>query len=53
MRKKVPVDGLISYVVSSKMIATLPLVFVYLKSQYVNYSKNPKDIVWDNREREM
>ena len=53
MREKVSVDGLILCVVSSKVIAILPLLFVYVKSQYVNYSKNPKDTVWDNQEREM
>ena len=51
--KKVSVDELILCVVSSKVTAIRPLVFVYLKSKYVNYSKNPKDIVWDNQEREM
>ena len=51
--KKVSVDELILCLVSSKVAAIGPLVFVYLKSQYVNYSKNPKDVVWDNQEREM
>ena len=45
MREKVSVDGLILCVVSSKVIAVCPLALVYLKSQYVNYSKNPKDTV--------
>ena len=49
--KKVSVDWLLSFVVSSKVTAIHPLVFVYLKSQYVNYSKNPKDFVWDNHTR--
>ena len=34
--------------VSSKVIAIHPLVFVYQKSQYVNYSKNPEK---NNQER--
>ena len=33
--KQVSVDGLISCLVSFKVITILPLVFVYLKSQYV------------------
>ena len=36
-----------------KVIAIRLWVFVYLKSQYANYSKNPQDAVWDNQEREM
>ena len=51
MGKKVSADGLIC-VVSSKVIAIRPMVFVYLKSQYVNYSKDPKDTVWDNQKKE-
>ena len=50
--EKVSVDGLISCAVSSKLTAIHQLVFVYMKTQYVNYSKNPKDTVWDNHERE-
>ena len=53
MGEKVSVDVLILCVVSSKAMAIRPFVFVYLKSQYVNYSKNPKDTIWDNQEREM
>ena len=53
MREKVSLDGLILCVVSSMVIAIRPLVFVYLKSQYANYSKNPKDTVWKNQKREM
>ena len=45
MGEKVSVDGLILCVVSSKVIVIRPLVFVYLKSQDVNYSKNPQDTV--------
>ena len=51
-RKKVPVYGLLSNVVFSKVTAIHALVFVFLKSQYVNYSKNAKDTVWDIQERE-
>ena len=36
-----------------KMTAIWPLDFVYLKSQYINYSKNPQDTVWGNQGREM
>ena len=53
MGEKVSVDGLILCVVSSKVIVIHSLVFVYLKYQYVNYSKNSKDTIWDNQEREM
>ena len=53
MGEKVSVDELILCVVYYKLIAIRPLVFVYLKSQYVNYSKNPKDSVWDNQKREI
>ena len=53
MGEKISLDGLILCVVSSKVIAICALVFVYLKSHYVNYSKNPKDTVWDNQERKM
>ena len=53
MGEKVSVDGLILCVVYYKLIAIRPLVFVYLKSQYVNYSKNPKDSVWDNQKRDI
>ena len=49
MGEKVSVDGLILRVVSSKVIAICLLVFVYLKSQYINYSKNPKDTIWSNQ----
>ena len=51
--KKVSVDGLISYAISSKLTAIHPLFFLYLKSQYVNYSKNSKDNKWENKEKEM
>ena len=50
--EKVSADGLISCVVSSKLTAIHRLVFVYVKTQYVNYSKNPKYTVWDNHEIE-
>ena len=39
--------------VSSKVIAIRPWVFVYLKSQYASYCKSPKDTVWDNQERQI
>ena len=52
-RWEVSADELISYVVSFKVIAIRPLIFVYLKSQYVDYSMNPKDIIWDNHKKEM
>ena len=53
MGKIISVDGLISCVVFSKVIVICPLAFVYLRSQCVNYSKNPNDTVWDNQEREV
>ena len=52
-RWEVSADELISYVVSFKVIAIRPLIFVYLKSQYVDYSMNPKDIIRDNHKKEM
>ena len=52
-RWEVSADELISYVVSFKVIAIRPLIFVYLKSQYVDYSMNPKDIIQDNHKKEM
>ena len=51
-RWEVSADELI-YVVSFKVIAIRPLIFVYLKSQYVDYSMNPKDIIRDNHKKEM
>ena len=39
---KESVDEFISCKVSSKVMAIRPLIFAYLKPQYVNYSKNPK-----------
>ena len=52
-RWEVSADELISHVVSFKVIAIRPLIFVYLKSQYVDYSMNPKDIIRDNHKKEM
>ena len=52
-RWEVSADELISYVVSFKVIAIRPLIFVYLKFQYVDYSMNPKDIIRDNHKKEM
>ena len=49
MGEKVSVDGLTLCLASSKVIAVCLLVFVYLKSQYVKYYKNPKDTVWDSQ----
>ena len=52
-RWEVSADELISYVISFKVIAIRPLNFVYLKSQYVDHSMNPKDIIRDNHKKEM
>ena len=50
---KVSADELISCFGSSKVTAIDSLVFVYLKLEYVNYFKNPKDTVWNNQKTDL